>query len=66
MDTVSDVQFENFLRRAVEAVVEAADDVIGGGGAVQTFEEAGVLTYNRGLVVRVGEAEFQVTIVRSA
>jgi hypothetical protein len=34
---------------------------------VSTFEEAGVMTMNRGLVVRLTNgAEFQVTIVRSA
>lgn len=32
---------------------------------VTTFEEEGVLTRNKGLVVRIGEAEFQVSIVRS-
>ena len=34
---------------------------------VQTFEEAGVLTYNKGLVLRLPDgSEFQVTIVKSA
>ena len=33
---------------------------------VQTFEEAGVLTYNRGVVVRADDgAEWQITIVQS-
>ncbi|HOD84562.1 MAG TPA: hypothetical protein PKG77_24350 [Phycisphaerae bacterium] len=33
---------------------------------VETFEEAGILTYNRGLVVRTEDgSEFQLTIVRS-
>lgn len=32
---------------------------------VATFEEEGVLTRNRGLVVRIGASEFQITIVRS-
>lgn len=33
---------------------------------VQTFEQAGVLTLNRGLVVTMpGGAEFQVTVVKS-
>jgi hypothetical protein len=30
-----------------------------------SFESAGVLTNNRGLVVRFGDSEFQITIVRS-
>ena len=34
--------------------------------SVRTFEEAGVLTGNRGVVVRCkGGAEFQVTVVQS-
>jgi hypothetical protein len=32
---------------------------------VQTFEQAGVLSTNHGLVVQVGDQEFQITIVRS-
>jgi hypothetical protein len=32
---------------------------------IATFEQAGVLTRNRGLVVRIGESEFQVTVVQS-
>jgi hypothetical protein len=31
----------------------------------QSFERAGILTNNRGVVVRFGDAEFQLTIVRS-
>ena len=41
---------------------EAAPEVV----AVRTFEEAGVLTGNRGVVVRAADgSEFQVTIVQS-
>jgi hypothetical protein len=32
---------------------------------VSTFAEAGLLTMNRGGVVRIGGAEFQVAVVRS-
>lgn len=33
---------------------------------VQTFEEAGVLTYNRGVVVRTADGStFQISIVKS-
>lgn len=35
------------------------------GYRVDSFGEAGVLSSNTGLVVRVGNHEFQVTIVRS-
>jgi hypothetical protein len=30
-----------------------------------TFEDVGLMTQNRGLVVRVGDSEFQITVVRS-
>lgn len=32
---------------------------------VQTFEEAGLLTGNQGLVVRINGSEFQITVVKS-
>lgn len=32
---------------------------------IRTFGESGVLTSNKGLVVRIGDDEFQVTVVRS-
>jgi len=32
---------------------------------VRSFRESGVMTSNEGFVVRVGEEEFQVTVVRS-
>jgi hypothetical protein len=32
---------------------------------VETFEQAGLLTRDKGLVVNMGDAEFQLTIVRS-
>lgn len=55
-------EFETFLAEAVEAYAESSDmrrpDV-------STFAEAGLLTMNRGVVVRIGGAEFQVTVVRS-
>ena len=42
--------------------VEAAPEI----ARVQTFEEAGLLTNNRGVVVRMRDGmEFQVTIVKS-
>jgi hypothetical protein len=32
---------------------------------VETFEQAGLLTINKGLVINMDDAEFQLTIVRS-
>ena len=33
--------------------------------SVKSFERAGVLTHDNGLVIKVGNQEFQVTIVQS-
>ena len=42
------------------------EDLLWGDAQVETFEEAGVMTYNKGLVVRLPDgSEFQVTIVQS-
>lgn len=46
---------------------ESVEEVTGEEGGevrVSTFEQAGILTTNQGLVVRVGESEFQVTVVQ--
>jgi hypothetical protein len=32
---------------------------------VETFADAGLMTNNMGLVVRIGDSEFQIQIVRS-
>jgi len=55
-------EFETFLAEAVEAYAESSDMPR---PDVSTFAEAGLLTMNRGVVVRIGGAEFQVTVVRS-
>ena len=53
----------------VELISEAADDSFGIGwedARVRTFEDAGVMTYNKGLVIsRPDGSEFQLTIVQS-
>lgn len=57
------------------ATEDEAERIIGelitevlGLGCVHTFEEAGIMTRNRGLVIRAPESgsEFQLTIVQSA
>ncbi len=56
---MTDRKFESMLA----TVVHGADD---GVSRVETFEEAGILTRNRGLVVTFDDgSEFQLTIVRS-
>ena len=58
----TEVAFETFLSEAIEAYAESSDvtrpDIV-------TFAEAGVMTTNRGLVVRFGDVEFQVRLVKS-
>ena len=53
----------------MELISEAADDSFGIGwedARVRTFEDAGVMTYNKGLVISLPDgSEFQLTIVQS-
>ena len=53
----------------MELISEAADDSFGIGwenAGVRTFEQAGVMTYNKGLVSSLPDGtEFQLTIVQS-
>ena len=58
----TEAELETFLAEAVEAYAEAS------GIArpwIATFAQAGVLSGNRGLVVRFGSLEFQASVVRS-
>ena len=52
-----------------ELIAEAADDSFGIGweaARVRTFEDVGVMTYNKGLVITLPDgSEFQLTIVQS-
>jgi hypothetical protein len=58
----SEAELETFLAEAVESYAEASGIVR---PRIATFAEAGVLSANRGLVVRLGDVELQVTVVRS-
>ena len=53
----------------MELISEAAADSFGIGwedARVRTFEQAGVMTYNKGLVITLPDgSEFQLTIVQS-
>lgn len=55
-------EFGTFLAEAVETYAESSDMPR---ADIRTFAEAGLLTMNRGVVVRMGGAEFQTTVVRS-
>lgn len=58
----SEQEFETFLAEAVEAYAESSDMPR---PSISTFADAGVLTANRGLVVRMGACVFQVKVVKS-
>lgn len=55
-------EFETFL---ADAITEFAEENDAPRARIRTFAEAALLTGNKGLVVRIGEAEFQLTVVRS-
>jgi hypothetical protein len=58
----TDEEMEEFLTDAVEAF---ADEEYGARPRVETYSRAGILTMNRGLVIALGNREWQLTIVRS-
>lgn len=58
-------EVEEALRAVIQYGVSVSDTIFDEGGA-ETFEEAGVMTMNRGLVVRLKDGtEYQLTIIRS-
>ena len=60
---MSEEDLEGFLAEAIEAFGDESDEV--DHVDVATFQDCGVLTMNRGLVLQFGDSEFQLTIVRS-
>lgn len=59
---ISEQKLEAKISRLLDRVLSER-----GGGWTETFEEAGVLTNNRGLVLYLGNGqEFQLTIVESS
>ncbi len=59
---MDEAAFERFLANAIEGFADITEAPL---RPISTFAEAGVLTNNRGLVVRIGKREFQVVVVRS-
>ena len=59
---MSEETFEGFVAQAIEGF---ADIVEVPRTCIRTFEDSGILAGNRGLVVEIGDAEFQITVVRS-
>jgi hypothetical protein len=69
-DELEDGEFEDMDEEAFEtfladAITEFAEENDAPRTRIRTFAEAALLTGNKGLVVRIGEAEFQLTVVRS-
>jgi hypothetical protein len=61
LDEMSEEDFEDYLTD----VLETHADEHGVALAVRSFDCAGLLTRNRGVVVRCGAMEFQLTVVRN-
>lgn len=63
-------EFQDWLRDAIEAAAEEDEDMKGDNRvSITTYDDCGMLTRNKGLVVRIGGyskgAEWQLTIVQS-
>lgn len=59
-------QLEKTLAQALDSDADAAQEIAEAVRDVSTFSEAGVLTSNAGLVIRMRDGrEFQLTIVQS-
>jgi hypothetical protein len=61
-EDLSEQELEELLTQAIECFADEGEMPC---AHIRTFEDAGVLTMNRGLVLQLGDAEFQLTIVRS-
>ena len=63
---LNDLFAELILEADCQEYPEDLPEELSGVEMVRTFEEAGILTYNKGLVIRMKSgAEFQLTVVRS-
>ena len=61
--SLSEEDFEDFLTEAIGLYAERTKTEL---ARLQTFAEAKLLLKNRGLVVRIGSAEFRISIVKSS
>ena len=41
------------------------ENEIEGGVDIRTYDEVGMMTYNKGIVLRVGDKKFQITIIEA-
>jgi hypothetical protein len=63
---LNDLFAELILEADCDEYPEDLPDELRGVEMVRTFDEAGILTYNKGLVLRMKDgSEFQITVVRS-
>jgi hypothetical protein len=69
MASLTNAKISELIRTLLESpeAAEVVEEVIGAQTEVSadSFRDAGVLTNNAGLVVRIGRREFQVTVVES-
>jgi hypothetical protein len=64
---MTDLQTTQFQQLLSDAIIRQCEDQFGSPAEVATYEEAGILTDDAGLVVEVTDpigARFQVTIIR--
>jgi len=60
---MTEKDFEGFLEEAIYTTADEAD--IETPCDVRSFQDAGIMTTDKGLIVTIGSAEFQVTILRT-
>lgn len=66
-NTTETTTTETDFRLLLDTALDESEDFRHLASSVSSFEDAGLLTTNEGLVVRMADgAEFQVTVVRSA
>ena len=41
------------------------ENEIEGGVDIRTYDEVGMMTYNKGIVLRVGDKKFQITVIEA-
>jgi hypothetical protein len=61
-ECLSEQELEELLMQAIERLADEGEMPY---THIRTFEDAMMLTTKRGLVLRIGDAEFQLTIVRT-
>ena len=65
-ETFTDTDLQNGLAQLITGDWEYGTEVNWENMQVQTFDNAGIMTYNKGLVITLPDgSEFQVTIVQS-